>query len=339
MGRNVVFAGRGVLAWFLHALPASTLGHRKIGADPVPPHVSEEYAAQVDALARTLAGWTDPAVLPLTPEAGKVLLDFEPRLEPRLAAAGDLQQLADWAAKLAGTTIRVAGLVHLAALTAPIAVRQPITAATMVGTVQVADYLTAHALAAFDVVGADPVLDDARAVLDHLAARRVEQFTRRDLFTSLSRSKFRTVAALDPVLALLAEHGWITQQDSPQPDGPGRPPSPTFVTRLRTYTHNPRNPQKPSRQPIPRVLRVTRPAHGVRREQRHLRGPGRDRLRRRPPVPMPTRPSRPLDRQGRETAARNARARRCHQPDQRLVPKTCQSGATVAGSPVHCDRV
>jgi len=55
----------------------------------------------------------------LTPdrEAGELLLAFERDLEPRLAASsGDLAHLAGWAAKLAGATCRLAGLLHLARL-------------------------------------------------------------------------------------------------------------------------------------------------------------------------------------------------------------------------------
>ena len=57
----------------------------------------------------------DPTVLALDHEAGELLLGFERDLEPRLAAgSGDLAHLAGWAAKLAGATCRLAGLLHLA---------------------------------------------------------------------------------------------------------------------------------------------------------------------------------------------------------------------------------
>ena len=50
------------------------------------------------------------------PGGGELLLGFERDLEPRLAAgSGDLAHLAGWAAKLAGATCRLAGLLHLAA--------------------------------------------------------------------------------------------------------------------------------------------------------------------------------------------------------------------------------
>ena len=61
------------------------------------------------------AGDDGPAVLTLDQEAGELLLEFERDLEPRLAAgSGDLAHLAGWAAKLAGATCRLAGLLHLA---------------------------------------------------------------------------------------------------------------------------------------------------------------------------------------------------------------------------------
>jgi replicative DNA helicase len=51
----------------------------------------------------------------ITSAAKSLLLAFERDLEPRLAAgSGDPAHLAGWAAKLAGATCRLAGLLHLA---------------------------------------------------------------------------------------------------------------------------------------------------------------------------------------------------------------------------------
>jgi hypothetical protein len=65
IARHRVFRGRGLLARFLYALPESNIGHRKIGAAPVPDDVTENYERHVRKLAEDLAGWTDPAVLQL----------------------------------------------------------------------------------------------------------------------------------------------------------------------------------------------------------------------------------------------------------------------------------
>jgi replicative DNA helicase len=112
------FGGRGLLARFLYGLPPSLVGHRQPGTPPVPLEVADRYVLELQALAASLnapAGEGGPAVLTLDAEAGELLLAFERDLEPRLAAgSGDLDHLAGWAAKLAGATCRIAGLLHLA---------------------------------------------------------------------------------------------------------------------------------------------------------------------------------------------------------------------------------
>jgi replicative DNA helicase len=110
------FRGRGLLARFLYSLPPSLVGHRKPGAPPVPPAVTDRYTLELQTLAASLTtpASDDLTVLTLDPQAGDLLLTFERDLEPRLAAdRGDLAHLAGWAAKLAGATCQLAALLHL----------------------------------------------------------------------------------------------------------------------------------------------------------------------------------------------------------------------------------
>ena len=119
-------------------------------------------------------------MLTLDPQAGELLLGFERDLEPRLAAdSGDLAHLAGWAAKLAGATCRLAALLHLASHLRD-GWAQPISADTFAGAIRLADYLIEHARAVFDLMGADPRLDDARWLLDWISRTNRTQFSRRD---------------------------------------------------------------------------------------------------------------------------------------------------------------
>jgi len=95
------------------------------------------------------------------------------------AGSGDLAQLAGWAAKLAGATCRLAGLLHLAGHLRDGWAR-PIGADTFADAVLLADYLIEHARAVFDLMGADPRVDDARWLLDWINRTNRIQFTRRD---------------------------------------------------------------------------------------------------------------------------------------------------------------
>ena len=221
------FRGRGLLARILYSIPPNTVGSRKIRTDPIPEDVRDTYAASIRALVLTLAEWDDPAVLMLTPEAAELILTTAENLEPRLGPEGDLGHIADWASKLIGATARIAGLLHLAANLED-GWGKPVSAETMAAAVRTADYFVAHALAAFDGMGADPVLEDARHVLAWLARCSDKKFTKRDLFRA-EQSRFKKIAELDPVLAVLEQHGYIRQAEQPDRQGPGRKPSPEYA--------------------------------------------------------------------------------------------------------------
>jgi len=142
------FGGRGLLARFLYSLPESFVGRRQPGAPPVPAAVADRYALELQALAATLTrptGDDGPALLTLDQAAAELLLGFERELEPRLAAgSGDLAHLAGWAAKLAGATCRLAGLLHLAGHLHD-GWAHPIGAETFAGAARLAGYLVGHA--------------------------------------------------------------------------------------------------------------------------------------------------------------------------------------------------
>jgi replicative DNA helicase len=227
------FRGRGLLARFLYSLPQSLVGRRQAGAPPVPLAAGDRYALELQALAASLTRSIsdDSTVLTLDPLAGELLLAFEQDLEPRLAAnSGDLAHLAGWAAKLAGATCRLAGLLHLASHLRD-GWAQPITADTFAAALRLAEYLIDHARAVFDLMGADARTDDARWLLDWITRTSQVQFSRRDAHQA-ARGRFRKATDLEPALILLEEHGYLRRVDpgpSRDPHGRGRPASPRFL--------------------------------------------------------------------------------------------------------------
>jgi hypothetical protein len=105
----------------------------------------------------------------------------------------------------------------------------PVTEDTMRAAIELGDYYTAHALAVFDVMGADPVLSRARSVLEALRDNGWEDVSRRDVFTVLSRSEVPTVADLEPALALLEDHGYLRSYQPERTGKRGRPPAPRLA--------------------------------------------------------------------------------------------------------------
>ncbi|AZQ73554.1 DUF3987 domain-containing protein [Streptomyces luteoverticillatus] len=225
--------GRGLLARFLYAQPESLVGRRNLTPDLIPDDVAETYTRRLGGLAMAMNGWTDPALLTLTPEADAVMLAYQKVTESRIGKGGPLAAIVKWASKRDGAVARIAGLLHLA--THPEnGWTRPIEATTLSAATRLGDYFTAHAQHVFDAMSADPAQEAAHQVLTHLRDSRSATFTKRELFRQLSRGDFPAMADLDPALALLEEHGWLRQQPPPPRTGRGgRPPSPRYETHPR----------------------------------------------------------------------------------------------------------
>lgn len=197
--------GRGALARLLFSLPADLVGNRNISSDVVPAEVIRDYDANVRPLIVGLAGWADPAIIAMSPLALKLHTEWRTEIEPRLRrGTGDLEALREWASKLAGHTVRLAGLLHIAEKPQAFH-REVISEETMERGIRLARYYAEHAMAAFGVMRAHPLLDDARAVLEWIGERK--DFKPRDVLRAMRR--FSTTDEVSAVLHLLEDHGFI----------------------------------------------------------------------------------------------------------------------------------
>ncbi|WP_246608156.1 DUF3987 domain-containing protein [Paractinoplanes toevensis] len=229
------FRGLGLLARILFAVPENTVGRRKIGADPIPTEVAAEYTANLHALVLTLAEWTDPAVLVLTPDANEAVLNIERQVEPRLAPGGAWSHIVDWGSKYTGAVIRIAGLIHLAEQLRD-GWGKPVEVDTIERAALIGEYYAAHALGAFDDMGSDTATRNARAVLAWIERTGSRAFTKREVFRALKSSQIPTAADFDPPLSMLEAHGYLRQLDSPTPKrAGGRPPSPSFLVNPEVH--------------------------------------------------------------------------------------------------------
>ncbi|WP_063770605.1 YfjI family protein, partial [Streptacidiphilus carbonis] len=235
IARNKGFDGRGLLARFLYSLPESLVGRRKILTTPIPEPVAETYERTIAALTLALADWTDPAVLPLTPEANTLMADYQQHTEDALDRGGALAHISKWAGKHDGTTARIAGLLHLA--THPNdGWSRPIHADTLHAAMRLGDYFKTHALVVFDAMGVNTAHKGARTVLEWLHANPTPGFKRTELFSKVNRADFPTIPDLEPALDLLEDHGWLRRLATParNPRG-GRPPAPSYLTHPALY--------------------------------------------------------------------------------------------------------
>jgi hypothetical protein len=235
--------GRGFLARLLFSLPCSRVGNRQVGAPPVPEDVRQEYHKRLKALwelpwKEEEHGKLVPTWVEFSAPADRVMAEFERWLEPHLAEGKDLSFLAGWANKLAGAVARIAAILHLAGGESGWITRETAEAAVRLGR----DYLLPHAQIAFNQMGADPRLDDARRVVRWLghsvdSVKSVKggppsSVTRRDIHAHVWGGS-RKAEDLDPVLELLVRYNYLRPvEEQGNRKGPGRKPSPRYEVNL-----------------------------------------------------------------------------------------------------------
>ncbi|WP_131736332.1 YfjI family protein [Actinomadura roseirufa] len=215
------FRGQGLLGRILYSVPASLLGYRDASPDLIPAHVAQTYATTLTNLITRLHGLPEPIAVSFDDQAIAAVQELLRETEPRYRPGNDLAHMHDWGGKYPGAIVRIAGLLHLAQHHHG-TWHQPITADTFARARHIGDYFLTHAQAAYDLIGADPDLADARALRDWIARTGIHRFTASDAVQAL-RPRFRKVADLDPGVRLLEAHGWIRRLPSPpRGSGPGR---------------------------------------------------------------------------------------------------------------------
>jgi hypothetical protein len=202
--------GRGLTARFMFSLPTDYVGRRNMKRISTwNPRISDHYHTEMTSLARTTS--QQQRHLTLNDEARHLFLDWRQSHEQRLTPAGDLRPMAEWVTKLQSTVTRLAALLHLANRQE----HDQVGPQTMQHAIEVGDYWEAHAAAAHQEWGTDPVLRSARSILDWLVKEQPEMFTIRDTYRACRKTIERADDAVEP-LTLLVDNGWIkTINDHP----------------------------------------------------------------------------------------------------------------------------
>lgn len=229
------FRGRGLIGRFLYSLPKSTVGQRKIRPTAMTESIRHVYGKNVCRLAvieafSNIDGKMEPRLLRFSNEADDLLATFEEEIEPMLGNEGELSYIGDWGGKLAGATVRIAAILHLAQHAESLSHQWPgeVSADTLKDAIAIARYLVAHARVAYAEMAADQKIEDAKLVLRWIEKTNSHKFTKRDLFEG-TKSRFKLVSALEPGLKILEEHNYIQTEEISLEKRPGRKPSLRFL--------------------------------------------------------------------------------------------------------------
>ncbi len=185
------FRASGLLARFLFAVPASTVGTRDVRK-----HSSIDAtvrSAYEDAVMALLEGYLcEPGTVPkvqvldVSESARELWLDFSQYIEDRQGDGGEFESIRDWTSKLAGATARVAALLELARVGLA---ADTVQFDSMDDAIRLAKVWIPHAQCAFGLLGADPVELDAQTVLRWAMTRGEDVFTQREAKQAM-RSRF-----------------------------------------------------------------------------------------------------------------------------------------------------
>lgn len=220
------FRGRGLLGRFLYAMPESNLGRRTLDPLPMPDSVRESYIANVKAMfshpySEDTEGRPCAHELKLSPEAFDASLVFARTVEAGIGDGGTFSHMTDWAGKLPGAVARIAAVLHVARYAFDEPWQFPVGIDDMAAAVRLGNVLSQHALIAFDAMGADAALENARAALAWINRKRLDTFSVRDCqYAHKARlpKKTNVIEALD----ILEERHFIRRR-TPEPGKPGRP--------------------------------------------------------------------------------------------------------------------
>ena len=179
------FRGRGLLARFLFVMQVSNIGYRSGNTKPVPETISSDHDAHIRALLRFKRPDTRPHAIVLSDEAREEWRRFAASVEVSMREGGRFEHIQDWAGKLAGAAVRIAGNLHGAGLAFGTPADSKLSIDTMRRALQFAAVLASHAVAAFDLMGADEALKNARKVWSWIQREHKPQFTFRDCFNAL----------------------------------------------------------------------------------------------------------------------------------------------------------
>lgn len=212
---NPTFRGTGLLARFIYTYPETNIGSRSYVTKEIPAEISKSYYNLCHQLLEQ--SLDTAAVITLSKEAQQLSKQFFDTLEPRLhPTKGDLADMSDWAGKLHGLILRIAGNLHIveAATSASRQPTEPISGNTLQKAVEIGYYLLEHAKACYNLLQPSEEIGKAKFVLKKIMDKQITEPTTPSSLWLFCKSRFDNTDAIRPTLELLVEHNQLLKDDN-----------------------------------------------------------------------------------------------------------------------------
>lgn len=200
---NMTLRGRGLCGRFLYAICNSKVGQRNVNPDPIQKNIKIAYEQFVQ---RILSN-NDEGIIKLSPEANNARIEYAQHIEQRLGE--ELEHMRDWAGKLVGAMLRIAALIHAAECQYKPS-ETPVSEETVIAAMKIAECLCSHAMAAYQIMGADDTYTDEKYLLKRIESAGRDEISKRDLF-DMCKGKFKNVESMEPALQTLIDMGYVRE--------------------------------------------------------------------------------------------------------------------------------
>lgn len=217
---NDIFRGKGLTARFLYCNPTSKLGTRNFKTEKISLIVEEEYKKLIYNLLK-LPNTEKPIILKLSTDANKELENFYNWLEPRLV--DELDFMADWAGKLVGASLRIAGILHCMEYT-NITYGCSVSINTMKKAIDISKYFLEHSKYAYMLMGTDKETQKAKYILKKLKKQEKSLLKRNEIATLCRSKDIKNANDIIKALDILVENGYILELKAEERTGVGRKP-------------------------------------------------------------------------------------------------------------------
>lgn len=216
---NSEFLGRGLLARFLFCMPNSMIGNRKYRTVPVSKKIRESYNSLIVDLLN-IPDMFGERTIALDDEADQYCEYLSLWIEEKLT--GEFVTFEEWAGKLHGNTMRIAGIFHVIEHGLN-AVNVPLSKETLNKAVIVSQYYLEHSKAVFDTAGiTEP--DDVRdakyiiSILESVTRDKRDNWDEQAQLVRVSKRdlqrkcrKFKNANEMEPGLNVLVDYGYIAR--------------------------------------------------------------------------------------------------------------------------------
>ena len=207
MADKRAFDGNGALERYLYTVPHCNVGYRVFDNAVIDGMVKTRYENLIINLLHIPMPET-PYKLDLDFPAQKAFESFREEIERELRPDGRLYICRGWGGKIAGYTLRLAGLMHMAEHNS--ANHLLIENKTMNNAIQLAHLLIDHTLAAYGIMGADREVSDAKELLEWLKTQNTKSLAKSQIINAMRNRKMGVKERLNKAIAVLMDRNILS---------------------------------------------------------------------------------------------------------------------------------